>query len=322
MKFALRNMLLASIAAVFFAFPVAAFAADTAAPTAANIFVSGALTRFDAYNINGNNYFKLRDIAYALSGSAKQFEVTWDAAAGAVLLKPGAAYTIVGGEMSEGDGELRELVPADVDIRLGDVSETLVAYNIYGYNYFKLRDIGRLLDFGVNWDAAAKSVAIVPDAGYVEEGLIFYMKSFGAYSIISDWPESAELSQNDRYYYLKNGRAYSENASRILVESGRHRYIGNDYPAFREATYRRLLKQAANDPDVGFLFGDGSTTARGYTLYIFTIEYDNVERTDRMYYIVGDYKYVLITEMDYHDKNAADIGAAARAVADSFEWPR
>ncbi|MDR1247087.1 MAG: copper amine oxidase N-terminal domain-containing protein [Clostridiales Family XIII bacterium] len=322
MKFALKNTLLAIVSAVFFAFPLMAFAADSAAPAAANVFVSGVLTRFDAYTVNGNNYFKLRDIAYALSGSAKQFEVTYDAAAGAVLLKSGAPYTAVGGEMSEGFGEPLELSPADVNVRLDGVSVTLRAYNIQGYNYFKLRDVGKLLDFGVNWNAAAKSVTITPDKGYVEENTIFYMKSFGVYSTVSDWPESAELSQNDKYYYLKNDRVHGDNTSCILVESGRHRYAGDDYPAFREAMYRRLLKQAANDPDVGFLFGDGTATARGYTMYIFTVEYDGVERTDRMYYIVGDYKYVLITETDYHDKNAADISAAARVIADSFEWAR
>jgi hypothetical protein len=41
-----------------------------------------------------------------------------------------------------------------------------------------------------------------------------------------------------------------------------------------------------------------------------------------MYYIVGDYKYILITETDFHDENAADITAAAKGMVDSFEWAR
>ena len=39
---------------------------------------------FDAYNIEGSNYFKLRDLAYVLNGTDKQFEVGWDAAANAI----------------------------------------------------------------------------------------------------------------------------------------------------------------------------------------------------------------------------------------------
>jgi hypothetical protein len=148
------------------------------------------------------------------------------------------------------------------------------------------------------------------------------MKAFGAYSTTTDWFESTELSQNDRYYYLKRGQSPGRTVSMISVENGRHRYAAEEHANFRDAVYRQLLKQVSNDPSAGFLLGNGATTAKGYTLYTFTIEYDGVGRTDRMYYIVGDYKYVLITETDYHDKNVADITVAAKAIADSFEWAR
>lgn len=39
-------------------------------------------------------------------------------------------------------------------------------YNIGGHTYFKLRDLGRLLDFGVTYDSAAKAVHIDPDSSY------------------------------------------------------------------------------------------------------------------------------------------------------------
>jgi hypothetical protein len=199
---------------------------------------------------------------------------------------------------------------------------TLGAYNIGGHNYCKLRDLGRALHFGVRWDAATKSVTISTSENYVEENRISYMKTFGAYDTTDDWFEATELSQGDRYYYLKKGQGPGKTVSNISVESGRHRYAAADHSVFRDVTYRGLLKQVANDPDAGFLFGDGATTAKGYTLYTFIIEYEGIDRTDRMYYIVGDYKYVLITETDYHDKNAANITTTAKAIADSFEWAR
>lgn len=40
-------------------------------------------------------------------------------------------------------------------------------YNIGGNTYFKLRDLGRLLDFGVTYDKATNAVHIDPDAAYV-----------------------------------------------------------------------------------------------------------------------------------------------------------
>ena len=42
----------------------------------------------------------------------------------------------------------------------------LEAYSINGANYVKLRDIGRAVDFAVDYDAAANSVHIDPDAHY------------------------------------------------------------------------------------------------------------------------------------------------------------
>jgi hypothetical protein len=51
--------------------------------------VNGQSVAFNAYNIDGNNYFKLRDLAYALNGTEKQFEVGWDGAANAISLTSG-----------------------------------------------------------------------------------------------------------------------------------------------------------------------------------------------------------------------------------------
>jgi hypothetical protein len=79
--------------------PAAVFAA-TANPTASTVLVDGRNVAFDAYNIADNNYFKLRDLAYTLNGTAKQFEVGWDGANNAISLTSGQPYTVAGGEMA------------------------------------------------------------------------------------------------------------------------------------------------------------------------------------------------------------------------------
>ena len=43
------------------------------------------------------------------------------------------------------------------------------AYEIHGNNFVKLRDIGRIVDFGVTYDGATNTVHIDPNAPYVEE---------------------------------------------------------------------------------------------------------------------------------------------------------
>ena len=75
-------------------FSVTTFAATTN-PSASTVLVDDKNVAFDAYNIADNNYFKLRDLAYTLSGSAKQFEVGWDGANNAISLTSGQPYTVV-----------------------------------------------------------------------------------------------------------------------------------------------------------------------------------------------------------------------------------
>lgn len=66
-----------------------------ATPTSSKVLVNGNEVAFDAYNINGNNYFKLRDVANVINGSEKQFEVTWDGSKNAINLISNKAYTVV-----------------------------------------------------------------------------------------------------------------------------------------------------------------------------------------------------------------------------------
>ena len=46
---------------------------------------------------------------------------------------------------------------------------SLEGYNINGSNYFKLRDLGKAMDFGVTWNNDSRTVEIDSNAGYVEE---------------------------------------------------------------------------------------------------------------------------------------------------------
>ena len=147
-----------------------ALADETAAasPTSSTVLVNGETVAFDAYNILGNNYFKLRDVAHALNGSEKQFDVAWDEAADAIMLTSGVAYTAVGNGVTERTPENKTAVPTKAKVCADGEEAALAAYGIDGFNYFKLRDIGKLFDFGVVWDEAADAIAIDTNAGYVE----------------------------------------------------------------------------------------------------------------------------------------------------------
>ncbi len=142
----------------------------SATPTVSKVTVNGTQADLNAYNINGNNYFKLRDIAKVISGSGKQFDVTWDADKNAINLISGKAYTVVGGELAtQTETGVQTAKPTASAIYKDGNSILLTPYNINGNNYFKLRDLGETFNFGVAWDGATNTIAIDTSTVYTPD---------------------------------------------------------------------------------------------------------------------------------------------------------
>lgn len=133
-----------------------------------NIQVDGKPVSIAAYGINGNNYFKLRDLAALLSGTQAQFQVGWNADTWTITLTTGQSYTAVGGELAKSDGLNRFGNPTNSPVYVDGVLTNFTAYNIGGNNYFKLRDLGQALGFNVTWDDATRTVSILTDQDYSE----------------------------------------------------------------------------------------------------------------------------------------------------------
>jgi len=142
-----------------------------ATPTASTVQVNGKSVSFDAYTIESSNYFKLRDLAYALSGTAARFDVAWDGTNNAVSLTSGKNYTTVGGEMTGKGAVNKTPSPTSAKVYLDGKEVQFTAYTIDGNNYFKLRDIGKAIDFWVDWDG--KNNRIIIDTTIVNSGLVY-----------------------------------------------------------------------------------------------------------------------------------------------------
>ncbi len=138
-------------------------------PSESAVFVNGEPKTFEAYNINNNNYFKLRDIAKVISGTEKQFNVSWNGEKSCIELLSGKPYKNVGGEMSKGDGKPKTAISNASTIYKDDTEIDLTAYTIEGNNYFKLRDLGKAFDFNVSWDNESKSIIINTRESYTDD---------------------------------------------------------------------------------------------------------------------------------------------------------
>jgi len=141
----------------------------TAQPTSSKVLVNGKAIEFDAYKINDNNYFKLRDFAQAVNNTEKNFEVIWDEENNAIRLILNKPYTPVGGELSKGDGKAKTATPTTSKIYKDGEEILLTAYNINYNNYFKLRDMARAFDIGVTWDEANNTIIIDTSISYVDD---------------------------------------------------------------------------------------------------------------------------------------------------------
>ncbi|MEN2776270.1 hypothetical protein ABCY62_14690 [Acetivibrio clariflavus] len=137
-------------------------------PTTSKVLVNGKAVEFEAYNINGNNYFKLRDLAQAVNNTEKNFEVAWDGINNAINLISNKPYTPAGGELAKGDGKAKVAIPTTSKIYKDGKELFLTAYNINGNNYFKLRDIAKAFDIGITWDGTTNTIGIDTRISYVE----------------------------------------------------------------------------------------------------------------------------------------------------------
>ena len=138
-----------------------AFVEILAKPSSSSIIIDNEKVLFDAYNIDNNNYFKLRDIAMALNKCNKKFNVEWNADKNAIILITDSEYVPVGGELTVQNTSYNikaSLSKSDIFVN-GERAE-LKAYTIGNNNYFKLRDIANYIGFEVDWDGASNSIII------------------------------------------------------------------------------------------------------------------------------------------------------------------
>ncbi len=147
----------------------ASAAAETAVagdPVQVTLLVDGSIQRLWAYNIGGNNYFKLRDMAYLLKDTQACFSVEWNEAANSVNIVPGGTYRTDGSERTAPNKGVHVIVPSSQTVLLSGYDTDGMVYNIDGSNYFKLRDIMADVDVGVTYDAATGQIGLDTAASY------------------------------------------------------------------------------------------------------------------------------------------------------------
>ena len=138
-----------------------AFAASASVSTQ-KLTVNGETVECEKYTIDGYNYFKLRDLAQLLNGTTSQFDVDYDKDTKTVKITTDHAYTTPDGtELKIGADKSDTAVPTAQTVMIdGEVRTDLTAYNIGGNNYFKLRELGKVLHYYVDFDKATNTAKV------------------------------------------------------------------------------------------------------------------------------------------------------------------
>jgi lysophospholipase L1-like esterase len=109
-------------------------------------------------------------VACALSGTAKQFEASYDGAKNQVILTSQTAYTPIGDELAvSGKSSSVFAVPTANEVLLDGGMLSLTAYIIGETNYIKLRDIAAAINFGVSYLAERDTIEIDTTVGYTQD---------------------------------------------------------------------------------------------------------------------------------------------------------
>ena len=158
----MKKLLPTLLALLLFCLALPCASAADVTPSPQKLSVDGTDVDCDKYNIDGSNYFKLRDLAYLLGKSDSRFSVAFDAESNAVTVVPGGDYVPVGGELERGRDLSKTAVASKQSVLInGAAGEGISVYNIGGNNYFKLRDLGSALGFTGAFDADTNTAIIL-----------------------------------------------------------------------------------------------------------------------------------------------------------------
>ena len=142
-------------------------------------------------------------------------------------------------------------------------------------------------------------------------------KDFGSYSISESWTEVKAQSSSNKYFYVLKGQENNEKPNNISINAGKNYYAKADHEKFKNSILNQLSMQITGKEGIE-INADGSTTENGEIVYTFIIKDTKNNTITTQYYIVGDYKYVLIHETVFGESKETDD--VAKNIVSSFRW--
>lgn len=158
----MRKSILPLLMTVCIALPICAHAEDSTEcfGKMQSIALDGNVYNVPSYNIEGYNYYSLRDISYITKDTEADFLVVWDEMSRTVIIDTLSDGVNSGIDMNVSLKEKAYAVSSDAHVSADGKFVFPKAYNIDGYTYFKLRDLADILGFDAEWSEAERRTEI------------------------------------------------------------------------------------------------------------------------------------------------------------------
>lgn len=122
--------------------------------------LDGEEVKIGGYLINANNYYKLRDLAALLNGTDKQFNIVFDDVKKQIALELGKPYEKLDTDLQEMKHDKTKAKMVTNTILVDGKEVELKAALIDRNNYVKLRDLGAVVGFLVDYNRETKAIIV------------------------------------------------------------------------------------------------------------------------------------------------------------------
>ena len=144
-----------------------------------------------------------------------------------------------------------------------------------------------------------------------------FNKKFGSYTLPKNWIESKKYSTSNKFFYVLEGQENKKQPNNISINIGTNKYAKENHEKFKTAILNQLTMQIAREERIE-VNANGTKTDNGEIVYTFIIKEPKNNKTTTQYYIVGDYKYILIHETVFGESEETDN--VAKNMVNSFKW--
>lgn len=193
------------------------------------IELDGTEVNLGSYLIQGNNYMKLRDIAALLSGRESNFNVGFDKKNDLVILELSKPYKMLNGDLQMVKECKSKVLLRDYRILVNGTRKQIKAALIHGNNYVRLRDLGSIVGFGVDFNHDSKTVLLNSSLGYDiadNNDAIVLTSGDAEANELNNWSFDNNTGNNSNFKYhdYRSSTDYrSENKYRVIND-----YIPNN----------------------------------------------------------------------------------------------